>query len=491
MQRFAGKTETEKMTVLELLQKEGIFLPAACGGRGTCGKCKVRFLSGAPEPVEEEKKKFSLEELSEGMRLACRCCPSGKFEIEFEHSEEAIEAESLNVAAQNVLGPADRADGGDMRVAVDIGTTTIAAALLDGRTGDVVDTRTCINHQRTYGADVISRIQASNDGKKEELQQLVQKDIRELITDMGEDADVVPTVIAGNTTMEHLLLGLSCETLGVAPFTPVDISLHQEKNQLILPGITTYVGADIVAGIVATGMDQSDEVCMLVDLGTNGEMAIGSRERILVASTAAGPAFEGVNISCGVAGIPGAISHVTITDGKVQYETIGGKQPVGLCGTGVLEVMYELLKEEIVDETGLMDDDYVDDGFPVADGIVFTDRDIREVQLAKSAIRAGMETLIKEFGVSYDGISRLYIAGGFGQKINLEKATGIGILPRDLIDRTAAVGNSSLKGAVMAALDTAVQERFVQAVSISQEVCLSGSTTFNDLYVQYMFFEEE
>ncbi|MBR2560944.1 MAG: DUF4445 domain-containing protein [Eubacterium sp.] len=491
MQRFAGKTETEKMTVLELLQKEGIFLPAACGGRGTCGKCKVRFLSGAPEPVEEEKKKFSLEELSEGMRLACRCCPSGKFEIEFEHSEEAIEAESLNVAAQNVLGPADRADGGDMRVAVDIGTTTIAAALLDGRTGDVVDTRTCINHQRTYGADVISRIQASNDGKKEELQQLVQKDIRELITDMGEDADVVPTVIAGNTTMEHLLLGLSCETLGVAPFTPVDISLHQEKNQLILPGITTYVGADIVAGIVATGMDQSDEVCMLVDLGTNGEMAIGSRERILVASTAAGPAFEGVNISCGVAGIPGAISHVTITDGKVQYETIGGKQPVGLCGTGVLEVMYELLKEEIVDETGLMDDDYVDDGFPVADGIVFTDRDIREVQLAKSAIRAGMETLIKEFGVSYDGISRLYIAGGFGQKINLKKATGIGILPRDLIDRTAAVGNSSLKGAVMAALDTAVQERFVQAVSISQEVCLSGSTTFNDLYVQYMFFEEE
>ena len=491
MQRFAGKTETEKMTVLELLQKEGIFLPAACGGRGTCGKCKVRFLSGAPEPVEEEKKKFSSEELSEGMRLACRSCPSGKFEIEFEHSEEAIEAESLNVAAQNVLGPADRADGGDMRVAVDIGTTTIAAALLDGRTGDVVDTRTCINHQRTYGADVISRIQASNDGKKEELQQLVQKDIRELITDMGEDADVVPTVIAGNTTMEHLLLGLSCETLGVAPFTPVDISLHQEKNQLILPGITTYVGADIVAGIVATGMDQSDEVCMLVDLGTNGEMAIGSRERILVASTAAGPAFEGVNISCGVAGIPGAISHVTITDGKVQYETIGGKQPVGLCGTGVLEVMYELLKEEIVDETGLMDDDYVDDGFPVADGIVFTDRDIREVQLAKSAIRAGMETLIKEFGVSYDGISRLYIAGGFGQKINLEKATGIGILPRDLIDRTVAVGNSSLKGAVMAALDTAVQERFVQAVSISQEVCLSGSTTFNDLYVQYMFFEEE
>ena len=172
----------------------------------------------------------------------------------------------------------------------------------------------------------------------------------------------------------------------------------------------------------------------------------------------------------------------------MQYETIGDKEPVGLCGTGVLEVMYELLKEEIVDETGLMDDDYVDDGFPLAEGIVFTDRDIREVQLAKSAIRAGAETLMKEYGVTYEGIHRLYLAGGFGQKINLKKAAGIGILPEELIDKTEAAGNSSLAGAVLAACDPAVRQRFEQAVLLSEEVSLSESRVFNDLYVEYMFF---
>lgn len=481
MQRYTGEGNG-KTTVLELLQKEQIFLPADCGGRGTCGKCKVQFLGGAPDPLEEEKKKLSEEQLAEGVRLACRCCPDGPFEVAFEQAEEEIAVETIQTDGRT------GGSSGHHAVAIDIGTTTIAAALLDTERQQILDSRTCVNHQRAYGADVISRIQASNDGKGEELQQLVQKDLQQLITEMGEEPETVPAVIAGNTTMEHLLQGLSCETLGVAPFTPVDISLHQKDNYLILPGISTYVGADIVAGIVASGMDQSEEVCMLIDLGTNGEMAIGNKDRILVASTAAGPAFEGGNIFCGVAGIPGAISRVTVTDGAVQYETIGDKEPVGLCGTGVLEIMYELLKEEIVDETGLMDDDYVDDGFPLAEGIVFTDRDIREVQLAKSAIRAGAETLMKEYGVTYEEIHRLYLAGGFGQKIDLKKAAGIGILPEELIDKTEAAGNSSLAGAVLAACDPAVRQRFEQAVLLSEEVSLSESRVFNDLYVEYMFF---
>ena len=483
MLQYTGTAGETKQTVLELLRAEGIFLPADCGGRGTCGKCRVRFLDGAPVPTEEEQKKLTAEQLQDGVRLACRACPEDIYTIEYELAEEEIAAES--VASENA------AEAGEKKVAIDIGTTTIAAALVDAETGKVMDTVTSINHQRAFGADVISRIKASNDGKKEELQQLVCTDLRNLITQLGEDPDSIPVVIAGNTTMQHLLLGLSCETLGVAPFTPVDISLHEVENKLMLPGISTYVGADIVAGIVATGMDQSDEICMLIDMGTNGEMAIGNKDRILVASTAAGPAFEGGNISCGVAGIPGAISRVNITDGEVQYETIGGKEPVGLCGTGVLEVMFELLKEEIVDETGLMDDEYVDDGFPLAGSIVFTDRDIREVQLAKSAIRAGAETLIKEFGITYDKISTLYLAGGFGQKIDLKKAAGIGVLPEELIGRTEAAGNTSLQGAVMAACENSVKERYLHAVSISEEVSLSESTLFNELYVEHMFFEVE
>ena len=495
MLHYTGNAGNTKQTVLDILRGEGIFLPADCGGRGTCGKCRVRFLDGAPAPVDEELKKLTPEQLQDGVRLACRSCPEGAFTVEYELAEEEIAAESIASETKPASGPAPSGDtaaaGRKKKVAIDIGTTTIAAALVDAESGQVLDTVTCVNHQRAFGADVISRIQASNDGKKEELQQLVCKDLYKLITDLGEDPDTIPVVIAGNTTMQHLLLGLSCETLGVAPFTPVDISLHEVKNQLLLPGISTYVGADIVAGIVATGMDQSDEVCMLIDMGTNGEMAIGNKDRILVASTAAGPAFEGGNISCGVAGIPGAISRVTVTDGKVQFETIGGKEPVGLCGTGVLEVMYELLKEEIVDETGLMDDEYIDDGFPLAGDIVFTDKDIREVQLAKSAIRAGAETLIREFGTDYDGIRTLYLAGGFGQKIDLEKAAGIGILPEELIGRTEAAGNTSLQGAVMAAAaaDESVRERYLKAVAISKEVSLSESAVFNDLYVQHMFFE--
>ena len=259
MQRYTGEGNG-KTTVLELLQKEQIFLPADCGGRGTCGKCKVQFLGGAPDPLEEEKKKLSEEQLAEGVRLACRCCPDGPFEVAFEQAEEEIAVETIQTDGRT------GGSSGHHAVAIDIGTTTIAAALLDTERQQILDSRTCVNHQRAYGADVISRIQASNDGKGEELQQLVQKDLQQLITEMGEDPETVPAVIAGNTTMEHLLQGLSCETLGVAPFTPVDISLHQKDNYLILPGISTYVGADIVAGIVASGMDQSEEVCMLIDL---------------------------------------------------------------------------------------------------------------------------------------------------------------------------------------------------------------------------------
>ena len=491
IQRFSGNGVPHK-TLLELFQAEGIFLPADCGGRGVCGKCRVRFLSGAPEAVEEEIERLSPEQLEEGIRLACRTRPKGAFAVEWEQNEEAIEVESIDIPEEastgNGAGRTDRGKG-NRRVAVDIGTTTIAAALVDAQSGQVLAAETGINHQRSFGADVISRIQATNDGKGEELRQLAERDIRNLITNLGEDPETVPTVIAGNTTMEHLLRGLSCTTLGVVPFTPVDISLHRERNRLFLPGISTFIGADIVSGIVSVGMDVSNEICMLIDLGTNGEMAIGNKEKILTASTAAGPAFEGGNISCGVAGIPGAISRVTITDGKVAYETIGGKEPVGLCGTGVLEVMYELLKEEIVDETGLMDDGYVEEGYSVAGDIVFTDKDIREVQLAKSAIRAGAETLMKEFGVGYGDVSRLYLAGGFGQKIDLTKAAGIGILPKELVGKTVAVGNSSLSGAIMVAAEESVSERFLKAISVASEVGLSDSVIFQDLFMQHMFFE--
>ena len=499
--RIRIENTAEGTSILQALQARGEYIPAPCGGNGTCGKCRVRFVQDPPAPSQADRKVLTEAEIADGVRLACRTAAVQGAVIEIEAGDEkqmdvasgfTLDVASGRVPVQRdiVDGEKDTEEGGTIAAAVDIGTTTIAMSAVDIGSGRILGTSTGINHQRSWGADVISRMEASNQGKGALLQKSIRADLDLLREELGLAQDA-RMVISGNSTMEHLLQGLSCETLGVAPYTPVDISLHEYENMTILPGISTFVGADIVSGIVACGIDQSEEICILVDLGTNGEMAIGNRNRIISASTAAGPAFEGGNISCGVAGIPGAVSSVEITDGEARVETIGGLPPVGLCGTGVLETVYELLKEELVDEAGLLDDEYFDDGFPVAEGIVFTNMDVREVQLAKSAVRAGLEVLLEEYGADYDQIGKLYIAGGFGQKINLEKAVGIGLLPEELLDRMVPVGNSSLAGAVMAACDPSVLERMRAVGENAEETALAENPLFSDLYMDNMFFPEQ
>ena len=499
--RIRIENTAEGTSILQALQARGEYIPAPCGGNGTCGKCRVRFVQDPPAPSQADRKVLTEAEIADGVRLACRTAAVQGAVIEIEAGDEkqmdvasgfTLDVASGRVPVQRdiVDGEKDTEEGGTIAAAVDIGTTTIAMSAVDIGSGRILGTSTGINHQRSWGADVISRMEASNQGKGALLQKSIHADLDLLREELGLAQDA-RMVISGNSTMEHLLQGLSCETLGVAPYTPVDISLHEYENMTILPGISTFVGADIVSGIVACGIDQSEEICILVDLGTNGEMAIGNRNRIISASTAAGPAFEGGNISCGVAGIPGAVSSVEITDGEARVETIGGLPPVGLCGTGVLETVYELLKEELVDEAGLLDDEYFDDGFPVAEGIVFTNKDVREVQLAKSAVRAGLEVLLEEYGADYDQIGKLYIAGGFGQKINLEKAVGIGLLPEELLDRMVPVGNSSLAGAVMAACDPSVLERMRAVGENAEETALAENPLFSDLYMDNMFFPEQ
>ncbi len=499
--RIRIENTAEGTSILQALQARGEYIPAPCGGNGTCGKCRVRFVQDPPAPSQADRKVLTEAEIADGVRLACRTAAVQGAVIEIEAGDEkqmdvasgfTLDVASGRVPVQRdiVDGEKDTEEGGTIAAAVDIGTTTIAMSAVDIGSGRILGTSTGINHQRSWGADVISRMEASNQGKGALLQKSIRADLDLLREELGLAQDA-RMVISGNSTMEHLLQGLSCETLGVAPYTPVDISLHEYENMTILPGISTFVGADIVSGIVACGIDQSEEICILVDLGTNGEMAIGNCNRIISASTAAGPAFEGGNISCGVAGIPGAVSSVEITDGEARVETIGGLPPVGLCGTGVLETVYELLKEELVDEAGLLDDEYFDDGFPVAEGIVFTNKDVREVQLAKSAVRAGLEVLLEEYGADYDQIGKLYIAGGFGQKINLEKAVGIGLLPEELLDRMVPVGNSSLAGAVMAACDPSVLERMRAVGENAEETALAENPLFSDLYMDNMFFPEQ
>ena len=509
--------------LLKALLAQEIYVSAACGGKGTCGKCKIKVVSGELEITSSDRAKFSEKELEQGYRLACKAYPKSACTIRIVSGDEAdFEVVSEIVQGINQLSHQDKMIGKTDEIseqtedqyafAIDIGTTTVAISLVSLNKKQIIKTYTTINKQRAYGADVISRMKASMEGKKEELRQSIQKDLLEGIKSLVEENQVEKSkisriAIAGNTTMGHLLLGYSCETLGVYPFTPVNIDRielpfaevfdddYLTAHVILLPGITTFVGGDIVAGLLTCEFDKNEKPYLLIDLGTNGEMAIGNKDKILVASTAAGPAFEGGNISCGVGSIAGAICGVRIGE-STTFDTIGQKPPIGICGTGVIELASELLKAELIDETGLLCEEYFDSGYILAkdnlgNDISLTQRDIRELQMAKSAIRAGAETLMKRFGVKYDEIDQVYLAGGFGYKVNLEKAINIGLLPEELNGKIIAIGNSSLSGAVNYLVDEEAPKRMDHIKALSSEVHLSNDADFNDLYIEFMAFGEE
>ena len=340
------------------------------------------------------------------------------------------------------------------------------------------------------------------------MKQSIQKSLLEGIQALTQNGSlsIEQITIAANTTMVHLLMGYSCETLGVYPFTPVNLdTIHTTAKELlsdeipdcpvtILPGISTYVGGDIVSGLYALDFHKKDRVSILIDLGTNGEMAIGNKDRLLVSSTAAGPAFEGGNIVCGTGSIPGAICSVSIDDSlHAHVKTIAGKTPFGICGTGVIESTCELLNAELIDETGLLDEDYFETGFPLAleEKIYFYQKDIREIQLAKSAIRAGLETLRLKYNIPYEEIEHIYIAGGFGYKLNIQKAVKIGLFPEECKDKIIAVGNSSLNGAVKSLWTSDSQSTWTELIDHSAEVELSADKDFQEFYMEHMLFPSE
>lgn len=509
----------QKLTVkpgsnlLEALVEHDIYISAACGGKGRCGKCGVQMLEGATEVNADDRRFYNEEELAEGWRLSCLSHPETDCRIVIETGDEA-DFEIVSDYQDEKRADAREAVTERCDIGIDIGSTTIAMSLVGRESKKVLHTETLVNHQRAYGADVISRIQASNDGKKEELKKSIRRDLYDGITRIYEQMGIGPEqigqiVIAGNTTMGHLLMGFSCEGLGVFPFTPVDIgTIHTTYGELfgsldekaadiavvLVPGISTFVGADISSGMLSCGFDRTENVNILVDLGTNGEMAIGNKDRILVTSTAAGPAFEGGNISCGMGSVQGAICKVEIEGTDVHCSTIGEKPMIGLCGTGVIETTYELLQKEWIDETGMLEEDFFEDGFvlgqtPEGEDISFTQKDVREIQLAKSAVRAGLETLMLRYGVTYEDIDTLYLAGGFGYKINLKKAAGIGLLPEELLEKTVAVGNSSLGGTITYLTEADAKERLDRIVACSEEVALASDPKFNQFYTDYMFFE--
>lgn len=513
-------------SLMELLIQNGYYISAVCGGKGRCGKCKVRVLKGAVPVTAEDEKFFNKDELNAGWRLSCLLYPTEDLTVSFELGDESefvavSEYDAVNGKAiandtetcgENEAYEKSGTCDTEYHIAIDIGTTTIAMQLLGKTSGDIKHTITTVNSQRKYGTDVITRIKASVDGRKPELKECIFKDLKEgiqaLLKATGVEMSKVACIaIAGNTTMIHLLMGYDCDSLGIYPFTPVNIDIitgsmeallgiSGDAKVVILPGISTYVGGDIVSGLYACGFDKTEEIKLLVDLGTNGEMAIGNRDKLLVTSTAAGPAFEGGNIEWGMGSVAGAICSVELDGALAKCHTILDKEPVGICGTGVVEAIAELLREGILDDTGLLDDEYFDDGFELAktsDGrdIVLTQKDIRELQLAKSAIRAGIETLLIKYGVSKEQVSKVYLAGGFGYRLNTDKAITIGMLPKEFANITEAIGNSSLAGAVKYLREQDGRQTLEKIVAVSEEIALSTDKDFNEFYMEHMMFENK
>ncbi len=498
-------------TLLKALRRSGYALTYPCGGGGSCGKCRFRIVQGKAALTPEEKRLLTKEELDCGVRLLCRASFFSDGEIlltdtgEGEISTPGVRQAPVEAASENLRG------GTHFDVAADIGTTTIALSLVDGASKKSLAVVAKNNSQRVFGADVLSRIKAANEGCAEALKRLIWQDITagmdELLEKYSGTCQVDRLVIAANTTMQHLLAGDSCMGLGAAPFCPVSLELrvkyaremweemperYAKTEVTLLPGISAFVGADIVAGIYSRNLHQARRPTLFVDLGTNGEMALAAGGELIAASAAAGPALEGGNISCGVAGIAGAVCSVSSMGRRMVVRTIGNKRPIGLCGTGVLETAYEAVKTGAADETGTFRGGYLEYGFPVTEtdgGLIrFTQEDMRQIQMAKAAIRAGIELLKQEKGLVSSDIEKIYLAGGFGCKLNVYKAAGIGLIPHELKEKTEAVGNTSLLGAIRYLADKEGADVVRKIAEGARVVNLAAHPDFEERYYTYMNF---
>lgn len=504
--------------LLHTLRENGIRVDAPCGGSGRCGKCKIRVVSGELPVTQTDEQYLTTRELESGVRLACVARPESNLRIRILAKADRQIATSADVSGHQQIKnepPADCApDPGGYIVAVDIGTTTLAACLCGCTNGKVHETYTvtAVNRGRDYGADVLSRMEASVGGRRTRLQELLQEDVREMIRQLCAHSSVSVQeihriVIAANMTMVHLLMGYSCETLGRAPFVPVNAGLIRADalrilgdTQLIcpveiLPAVCAFIGGDIVSGMLSLGMDRGQESALLLDVGTNGEMALRHDGSIYVTSAAAGPAFEGGGISCGCPSVPGAICGVHLEgSGQPVLRTIADAPPAGICGSGVLELVSELLTHGLIDETGLyVSGDDREKGYALAkngngDQICFTQGDIRAFQLAKSAIRAGVEALLSAAGITAADVSQVYLAGGFGVRMDEQAAVRTGLLPEQFTGRIRAVGNTSLAGAVYAGMHAPVDTRCQRLLAQCRQIVLADQPEFEENYLRYMNF---
>jgi len=542
-------------TVLEAAQAAGIQLRAVCGGKGLCGKCKVK-VAGYKKYTEEEKEFLTQDELTQGFRLACQVIINNDLTVYIPEASvlkkqriliegitrkitlepnvkkvflklpeptlednrtdivrirESIEYPITTVSMEAVKEIPFVLRDSDFTqkcygVAFDIGTTTVVGYLLDLTTGEQLAVCARMNPQISFGDDVISRI---NYGQtKETLERLttsLKVCLLEIIDELSDTADIEKDYIyelsiAGNTCMHHLFLGISPKSLAVSPYIPVvkeALSVRSTlygKPMYVLPLIAGFVGADTVADLVAYPLD--DKLRLLIDIGTNCEVVLGTRERILACSTAAGPAFEGAHIKYGMRAAPGAIESVTITD-DITVQTIDDEPPEGIAGSGLISCTAEMLKWGIIDSSGRLQTEHIFQSrvkstgspeFMLTDTISLTQKDLREVQLAKGAIFAAQQILLKTYGVEITDLDEIVLAGAFGNYIPVESAKMIGLIFDLPADKIKSIGNAAGVGAKLCLLSRKERERAQILSEHVEYIELSTRKDFQQEFMDAMFF---
>jgi len=571
----------------------GLPIESTCGGRGTCGKCKVQVLAGEVEIAPADRRWFSEPELAEGWRLACEATlytdaechvpalmrapkaatmglsrfvllepnvhkihlvlPEPTLEdvrSDVERLRDALDAEgyglvtdlralrhlpiALRAARYDVtavlcgehLVAIETGDTTDVAygVAVDVGTTTVVATLMDLRSGAAAAVASNLNGQAPFGADVISRIARTRmeETAAAELQRTVVETIDGLLAEVYatagvSSANVYEMVVAGNATMLHLLLGVDAHAISVAPFIPafrepldlpaaaLGVDIHPEGRIQILPSLGAYVGADIVAGIQATGLTRDPELRLFVDVGTNGEIVLGNAERVLASAAPAGPTFEGGHVKHGMRASDGAIEGVLLEGAEVRLQVIGDVAPIGICGSGIIDAVAQLRVAGLLDATGRLAgraeapdhplaEHLVEEGgvraFVLTEGLTLTQRDIRELQSAKGAIATGISSLMDLMGVTVDDLEQVVLAGSFGTYIDPQSARVLGLVPPVPVEKIVAAGNAAGEGAKMALLSFREREMAFGLSHRVEYVELSGRPGFNEAFLAAVGFPE-
>ena len=589
--KFLYEIEAED-NLLNILIAQQIFIESPCGGRKSCGKCKIKHLGGDLSPLSaDEEERLTPKEIADGIRLACLIYPTGDLEIDIIDQEEnhqvltggyvpdyernpairkkTIEitkptlddqtpyevlfetALGINYLPWDVLRQITMGEGtytavfnqeqligiekGDTcerlyGVAVDIGTTTVVASLIDLRTGDEIDSEAAINAQKNYGQDVLTRITYVLDhGKigRDQLQTAIVDSLNEMLHTMCERQKLSPSyiyeiAIAANCTMMHMVLGVDPLSIGKAPYAPIFVGTKDIKALDIgltalssfgrvycLPAVSSYIGADIVAGAYVAGLHNRKDKVLFIDIGTNGEIVLSDGGKLVSCSCAAGPALEGMNISCGMRAADGAIEEVHFeTEKGFDLKVIGNKAPLGLCGSGIMAAIRELLKHDFINARGnIVKPEELEVGDPrlsyidldgkkrrirIGEGpnkILITQGDVRQVQLAKSAILSGFVALVNSIDLTFSDLDEVIVAGQFGAHLPVESLVGTDILPKAVRERITYIGNSSKTGAYLALMSLEARREMITLARDFNYIELSVTKGYERLFAECSQFK--